>query len=143
MNESSNEQIPGDDNILMLHPTAPPRLAPVRRPGRPRFEIERFTLTQVLELAAELLTTQLKLEIPTHSASPRRRMAQARRRGREFGQIFRDVRVRMEELCEAQAALEELRGSEGEGEARQRRDQAELQFRETFLLLAGQLPSEE
>lgn len=49
----------------------------------------------------------------------------------------------MEELCEAQAALEELRGSEGEGEARQLRDQAELQFRETFLLLAGQLPSGE
>ena len=143
MNETCNKQILSDSDIPVPHPAASPRIASVRRPGRPRFETERFTLTQVLELAAELLTTQLKLEIPTHSSNLRRRVARARRRGREFGQIFRDMRVRMDQLCEAQAELEELRGSEREVEALQLRDQAERQFREAFLLLAGQLPSEE
>jgi hypothetical protein len=126
-----------EEEVPVLHPAAPARLATVRRPGRPRLQKERFTLTQVLELSAELLTMQLKLEVPTHSPSSRRRAAQARRHGREFGQVARDLRVRMEELCEAQAELEEVRGTELEGEAIRVRDEAERRFREAFLLLAG------
>jgi hypothetical protein len=90
-------------------------------------------------LAAELLAMQLKLEVPTHSGNPRRRAALARRRSREFTQVARDLRARMDQLCEAQAELEELRGTGQEGDAIQRRDQAEREFRETFVLLAGPL----
>ena len=142
VSETQYEQQPVNDTPE-FHPAAPPRIATVRRPGRPRFQMERFTLTQVLELSAELLAMQLKLEVPTCSGNSRRRAALARRRGREFSQTARELRVRMEQLCEAQAVLEELRGTSQEGEAIQRRDHAERQFRDTFILMAGPLPASE
>lgn len=139
MNELQYEQHAAASDTPVFHPTAPPRIASVRRPGRPRLQTERFTLTQVLELTAELLAMQLKLEVPTCSGNPRRRAASARKRSREFTQTTRVLRVRMGQFCEAQAVLEELRGTGQEGEAIQRRDQAEREFRETFILLAGPL----
>lgn len=137
MNDTCYEQYVEAGETSTLHAAAAPRIASVRRPGRPRLQKERFTLTQILELSAELLAMQLKLEVPTHSGNPRRRAALARRRSREFCQVARDLRVRMEQLCEAQAELEELRGTDREGEAIQLRDQAERQFRDTFVLMAG------
>jgi hypothetical protein len=96
----------------------------------------------VIRMAAELLTSQLKFVVTGSPGSVARKRSLARGFARKFDQAVRDARYLYRELCEAQATLEELRGGPEEQASIARRDEIEQRFLDAFSEVMS-LPVEE
>jgi hypothetical protein len=99
---------------------------------------DALTVTAGLSLAAELLANQLQWVVAAAPGAAQRKRPLARDLTRGFSRAIREVDAAYRELGEAQALLENARGTLEEAEALLARNTAEQRFKDAFAQLGLQ-----